>query len=108
MLFNCGISVFLFLYNPHLLDPGFGGRSMGILTGAMVLGSMLGTLPMGWMAGRYGLRPVLAGSLVLAGAAYAARVCVFWMPAQLLSSFVSGILLCGWMVCVSPLYVRRP
>ena len=102
LLFNCGISIILFLYNLYLLDLGLGEQPMGTQTSAMVLGGMVGTLPMGWLASRYGLKRVLAGSLGLTGTAFAVRVCMLWMPAQTLISFLAGVFLCGWMVCLSP------
>jgi MFS family permease len=102
ILFNCGISVIMFLYNLFLLDLGHREQSMGMLTSAMVLGGMVGTIPMGALAGRFGQRRVLAMSLLLSASAFALRVCVLWYPVELLSSFLAGVMLCGWMVCVSP------
>jgi len=102
LLFNCGISVFFFLYNLYLLDTGLGESAMGWLTSAMVIGSMVGTLPMGWLASRYGNQRVLSISLLLMGVAFASRVCLPGMVLQSGVAFLSGVLLCGWMVCLSP------
>lgn len=102
VLFNFGFSVFFFLYNLFMLDLGYRERSLGVLASALALGSMAGTIPMGMIAGRVGLKKVLIVCLLTMSAAFAARVFVFWYPAQAMFAFFDGVMLCGWVVCLSP------
>jgi MFS family permease len=102
LLFNVGVSIFFFLYNLLMLDLGFRERSLGVLASAMALGSVAGTIPMGIIAQRFGLKKVLSVCLVLLAAAFGARVFLFWYPAQLAFAFFDGVMLCGWVVCLSP------
>jgi MFS family permease len=102
LLFNFGVSVFFFLYNLFMLDLGFRERSLGGLASAIALGSMSGTIPMGMIARRVGLKKVLATCLVLMAAAFGARVFLLWYPAQLAFAFFDGVMLCGWVVCLAP------
>ena len=102
LLFNVGVSIFFFLYNLLMLDLGFRERSLGVLASAIALGSMAGTIPMGIIAQRFGLKKVLTLCLVLLAAAFGARVFLFWYPAQLAFAFFDGVMLCGWVVCLSP------
>lgn len=102
LLFNFGLSVFFFLYNLFMLDLGYREKSLGVLASALAVGSVAGTIPMGIVAGRAGVKKVLIASLLLMSAAFGARVFVFWYPAQVMFAFCDGILLCGWVVCLSP------
>jgi MFS family permease len=102
VFFNLGVSVFFFLYNLLMLDLGFRERSLGVLASAMALGSMAGTLPMGIIARRSGLKKVLTVCLLVLAAAFAGRVFLSWYPAQIAFAFVDGVMLCGWVVCLSP------
>jgi hypothetical protein len=79
LLFNFGVSVFFFLYNLLMLDLGFRERSLGALASALALGSMAGTIPMGMIARRFGLKKVLTVCLLLLAAAFGARVFLFWV-----------------------------
>ena len=101
-LFNLGVSVFMFLYNLLMLDLGFRERSLGIFASALALGGMAGTIPMGMVAGRLGLKRVLTTSLLLIGISYCARAFLIWPPAQVVFSFLDGLMLCGWVVCAAP------
>jgi MFS family permease len=102
LLFNFGMSVFFFLYNLFMLDLGFREQSLGVLASALALGSMAGTIPMGMVARRFGLKKVLIICLLLMAAAFGARVFLFWYPAQIAFAFFDGVMLCGWVVCLSP------
>jgi MFS family permease len=102
LLFNFGVSVFFFLYNLLMLDLGFRERSLGALASALALGSMAGTIPMGMIARRFGLKKVLTVFLLLLAAAFGARVFLFWYPAQLAFAFFDGVMLCGWVVSIAP------
>ena len=102
LLFNVGMSIFFFLYNLFMLDLGYREGPLGVLTGALALGSMVGTIPMGMAAQRVGSRNVLVVCLLLLAVAFGARVFLFWYPVQIAFAFLDGVLLCGWVVCLSP------
>jgi MFS family permease len=114
LLFNVGTSAFLFLYNLFLLDLGFHEQLLGITASATALGSMAGTIPAGILARRFGLKRVLLASLILSAGSFAARACFLSYSIQVTLSFLSGVALCGWAVCLFPAVanvvqeVRRP
>jgi MFS family permease len=113
-LFNCGFSSFLFLYNFYLLDRGFTERPLGTLTTATILGTISGTIPVGILASRFGLRRLMIPCLLLVTLVFAAKVGLATYGPQLVLDFIGGVLFCGWMVCLSPLVAgvvestRRP
>ena len=45
--FDFGILIYFFMFNLYLLDLHFNDRSIGLVNGAMMLGSVAGTLPAG-------------------------------------------------------------
>jgi MFS family permease len=102
LLFNFGISVFFFLYNLFMLDLGYREKSLGVLASSLALGSLAGTIPIGMIASRAGLKKVLIVCLLLMAAAFGSRVFLFWYPAQVIFAFFDGVMLCGWVVCLSP------
>ena len=53
--FDFGFSVYYFLFNLYLLDFHFNERIIGLVGGALTLGSVVGTLPVGWLARKVGL-----------------------------------------------------
>jgi MFS family permease len=68
----------------------------------MALGRMAGTIPMGIFVRRFGTKRVLIACLFLISLAFGAKVCLLWYPAQAAFSFLDGVMLCGWVVCLSP------
>src|ERR1035441_10623373 len=102
LLFNFGVSVFFFLYNLFMLDLRYREQSLGMSARALGTGSMTGTIPMGMVARRVGVKKVLIVCLVLMSVAFGARVFLFWYPAQIAFAFFDGVMLCGWVVCLSP------
>jgi MFS family permease len=102
LLFNFGISVYFFLYNLFMLDLGFREKSLGVLASALALGSMAGTIPMGMVARRVGLTKVMIACLLMMAVGFGARVFLFWYPVQVAFAFFDGVMLCGWVVCLSP------
>ena len=53
--------VFFFLYNLYLLDCGFNEEFLGLVTSAMAVGSIVGTVPAGIMGPGLGLRRTMFG-----------------------------------------------
>ncbi|MGA2048799.1 MAG: MFS transporter, partial [Terracidiphilus sp.] len=64
--FDFGFAVYFFLFNLYLLDLHFNERTIGLVGGALTFGSVIGTLPAGWLARKIGLRPLMAVCLITA------------------------------------------
>ena len=102
LCFDLGFAMYVFLYSLFLLDIGFNERQLGMVAGAMTLGSMVGVLPMGALAERAGLRRVLLAGFVITPAIAALRP-FFWSEhAQVALAFATGLSLCTWQVCFAP------
>ena len=104
--FDFGISIFVFMFNLYLLDLHFNDRSIGLVNGAALLGTVLGTLPAGVLTRRVGLRPMLAFCLVAAPSLCALRALATDEPAQIGLGFVAGLALSSWGVCFLPAVAR--
>jgi Major Facilitator Superfamily len=100
--FDAGFAVYYFLFNLYLLDLHFYEKAIGLIGGALTLGSVAGTLPAGALARRFGLRPLLVAAFVAAPALCALRAVWIWEPAQLALAFLSGVAMCGWSVSYLP------
>jgi MFS family permease len=66
--FDAGFAIYFFLFNLYLLDHHFSDRSIGLIGGAMTLGSLVGILPAGMLARKIGVRSLLAFCFVAAPA----------------------------------------
>ncbi|WP_263356203.1 MFS transporter [Acidicapsa ligni] len=104
--FTAGFSVYLFLFNLYLLDFHFNERQIGLIGGAMTLGSLAGTLPSGILARRIGLRPLLFFSLIAPPLLFELRAVWIWEPAQIVMAFLAGALMSSWGVCFIPAVAR--
>lgn len=104
--FDCGFAVFFFLFNLYLLDFHWDERSIGLVTGALTIGSLLGTLPAGYLADKVGLRPMLLVCFVVAPILGILRASFIWLPAQLALAFLAGMAMCIWGVCFSPVVAK--
>jgi len=102
LCFDFGFAMFLFLYNLFLLDLGFDERQLGLIAGAMTLGSVVATIPMGMFAQRAGLRRVLCVGFVATPLISAMRTVATGEHVQVGLAFVCGMFLCSWAVCFSP------
>jgi MFS family permease len=102
LFFNFGFSIFFFLFNLYLLGFRFTERSLGLIGGFMALGSILGTIPVGLCAQRFGLRLTLVCGLLCTVVFSVLRICVLTQSAQLALALLSGMTLCSWAVCLSP------
>ena len=102
-LFNAGYSIYLFLFNFYLAAQGMHEARMGSLTAAMVLGGVLGALPIAHVANRIGSFRVLAISLLFCGVFLGLRPLSGAFLVQWFLAAVSGFFLVGWSVLIFPL-----
>lgn len=68
----------------------------------MAAGAIVGTIPIGVLAARFGLRRTLMGGLLSTVLFSVLRTCITGQPAQLVFAFLTGLTLCSWAVCLSP------
>lgn len=99
---DIGFAMYLFLYSLFLLDLGFDERQIGLVAGAMTVGAMVGTLPAGALAERFGLRPILLTGFVMTPAICAVRPFFPSEHAQIGMAFLTGLFLCTWHVGYCP------
>lgn len=97
--FDAGFSVYFFLFNLYLLDYGFRERSIGLVGGAMTLGSLLGTLPVGRLVRKFGVQPLLVFCFIAAPLVNALRTFCMWDTAQIGMAFLTGLVMSSWGVC---------
>jgi MFS family permease len=104
--FDAGFAIYAFLFNLYLLDLRFNERAMGLIGSSMILGSLIGTLPAGVLARKFGLRPLLIFCFVGASLLQALRLIWMWLPAQIGIAFLAGLATCSWGVCFLPAVAR--
>jgi predicted MFS family arabinose efflux permease len=97
-----GMSVYFFLFNFYLLSNGFTDKQVGLVTSAVAVGSVAGTVPAGLLAQRLGLRKTLLFCFAAVSLFGAARALVASEPIQLALSFAGGAVLSIWAVCIAP------
>src|SRR5277367_6833579 len=91
LFFSFGFSIFFFLFNLYLLNFGYTERSLGIIGGLAAGGGIVGTIPAGMLAQRFGLRRTLMCSMVCCVIFTVLRSCIVWQPMQLGLAFLSGM-----------------
>jgi MFS family permease len=100
--FDFGFAVYFFLFNLFLLDYNYNERAIGLVGGALTLGSVAGTLPAGWLARRMGLRRLLVVCMIAAPLLGCARTMAMGENAQIALAFLAGLAMCIWGVCFLP------
>jgi MFS family permease len=100
--FDFGIGLYFFLFNLFLLNLRFDERMMGLVTGALTLGNVVGTIPVGFLARRFGLQRLLLFCFIAAPLISIFRTMAVWMPAQIGLAFMGGMALSSWPVCFAP------
>jgi MFS family permease len=104
--FDFGMLIYVFMFNLYLLDLRFNDRSIGLVNGAMMLGSVAGTLPAGLLARKIGIRPALIFCFVAGPVLCALRALTAGEPWQIGLGFMSGLAMCMWGVCFLPAVAR--
>lgn len=100
--FDFGVGLYFFLFNLFLLNIRFDERTMGIIGGALMMGNVLGTIPVGILAQRVGLQKLLLFCFIASPIISICRTAFLWMPAQIGLAFLAGVALSSWPVCFSP------
>lgn len=104
--FHCGIAAYYFLFNLYLLDCHFNDRVIGLVGGALSLGTAVGAFPAGLLAKKVGLMPLLIGCFVATPVIGALRAVMMWHSAQIGLAFLAGLALCLSGVCCLPAVAR--
>jgi MFS family permease len=102
LFFSFGFSIFFFLFNLYLLGFHLTERSLGLISGFVAFGSILGTIPAGMCAERFGIRPTLVSGLLCTVVFSLLRIHFLAQPAQYALAILTGMTLCTWAVCLSP------
>lgn len=68
----------------------------------MAIGSLSGAIPVGRLARRFGLRPVLLSCFLLATIVFSLRAILVPFAWQIPLAFLAGVTLSAWAVCVAP------
>lgn len=106
LFFDAGFGIYYFLFNLYLLDLHFQERAIGLINGALTLGSVVCTLPAGILGRKYGVRPVMLVCLTAAPIVGVLRTLATQLPAQIALALVGGATMCLWGVCFLPAVAR--
>jgi len=101
-LFDFGLFIFFLLYNLYLLQLGFSESFLGLVSGAMTAGGVVGSIPAAIAIGRYGIRNTLLAGFSLIFCLSALRAYVTLAPALLAFAFAAGMVAAVWAVAISP------
>jgi MFS family permease len=101
--FDFGIGLYFFLFNLFLTDLHFDEKTLGLITGALTLGNVAGTIPAMILARRFGLKRLLLFSLIAVPFLCMLRTFLLWPVAQIVLALLTGVALCSWPICFSPM-----
>jgi MFS family permease len=101
-LYDFGFGLFFFLFNLYLTDLHFNEKILGILTGTLTLGNVVGTIPVTMLVRRFGLQRLLLVCFGVAPLICILRTFVLWTPAQIGLAFLTGMAMSSWPICFSP------
>lgn len=104
--FDAGFGIYYFLFNLFLLSLHFQERAIGLINGALTLGSVVCTLPAGILARKYGVRPVIFTCLIAAPVVGVLRTFALQLAAQIALALLGGAAMCLWGVCFLPAIAR--
>jgi MFS family permease len=105
-LWDFGIGLYFFLFNLFLANLYHKESILGLVTGALTLGNLAGSIPMSILVRRIGLRNALLTGFVSAPLLCVSRTLVISLPMQMGLAFLAGIALSCWPVCFSPVLAR--
>jgi MFS family permease len=101
-LVDLGLCLYFFMFSLFLVEHHFTEHAIGFITAALTIGTMVGTVPAGLMARRFGLRAMMLTYLFTAPVCLAARALFLQLPVQIGLAFLAGAALSVWSVCFSP------
>jgi MFS family permease len=100
--FDLGMFIFFVLYNLYLLDRGYKENVLGLVASASAIGGIVGAIPAGLFAERFGLRKALLLCLTSVSGVFALRSVVTNENLLIALAFVGGMVITIWAVCISP------
>jgi MFS family permease len=104
--YDFGVGLYFFLFNLFLANLHFNEKAIGLITGALTLGNVAGTIPVSLMARRFGLQRLLLFCFVGGALLCIIRTLIVNMPAQIALAFFTGAALSCWPVCFAPVVAR--
>ncbi len=104
--FDFSLGLYFFLFNLFLANLHFNEKIIGLITGALTLGNVAGTIPVSMLVKRLGLQKVLLLCFCAAPPIFALRTLILSTQAQLGLAFLAGVALCCWPVCFSPVAAK--
>jgi len=100
--FDLGMYVFFVLYNLYLLDRGVKENVVGLIASASAVGGIVGAIPAGLLAQRFGMRKALLTCLTMVPLIFALRSIVSSEISLIVLAFLGGLFITIWAVCISP------
>ena len=89
--FDFGFGLFFFLFNLYLTDLHFNEKSLGLITGALTLGNVAGTVPVIILVRRFGLQKLILFCFSAAPLTCVLRTFMLWPAAQIGLAFLTGV-----------------
>jgi MFS family permease len=102
LFLDFGFDLYFFLYNLFLLSLHYDERAIGMIGSALTVGNLVGTIPVGLLARRFGLQKLLLFCFIAAPVIAIIRVQVPSMAGQVVFAFLTGVALSVWPVCFAP------
>jgi MFS family permease len=100
--FDFGMFVFFFLYNLYLLKLGFRENFLGLMSGLMTGGNMVGSILSVFAIQRYGMRRTLMVAFTLVAGLSTLRAVTTSGPGLLVLASVAGLAFSVWPVALAP------
>jgi len=102
-LLNLGTFQFLLLFNLYLMDLGYRENILGLVAGAFTAGNLVGVLPAGTLAHRWGLKRTLVTCVAGTVLVSLGRALAVGEPALVVASFAGGLMFALWAICAAPI-----
>ena len=105
-LIDFGLCLYFFMFSLFLVEHHFQEHAIGLITAALTVGTIAGTLPASFLSRRLGLRTMMLAYSLLAPLCLASRTLFLQMPGQIGLAFLTGVAMSIWSVCFSPTLAR--
>ncbi len=100
--YDFGFGLYFFLFNLFLANLHYKENILGLVTGALTMGNVTGSIPVSMLARRFGLQRTLLLGFIASPLICVLRTLILWIPAQIALAFLAGFCLSTWTVCFSP------